>query len=69
MKSNELENVQIKCAEWQNTAQQLEAALKAIIAMNQQHAHDQFGDANKAESWACIKVARKALAAMPNVES
>jgi hypothetical protein len=38
------------------------AALRKIIEMNRQHAEDQYGDANKAESWACIVVARKALA-------
>ena len=64
--NDELENVQIKCAEWQNTAQRLEMALKKIIEMNRQHAKDQYGDPNKAESWACIKVARKALAEPSN---
>jgi hypothetical protein len=34
--------------------------------MNRQHAHDQYGDANKAESWACILVAREALAEPSN---
>lgn len=38
-------------------------ALNKIISMNRQHAEDQYGDAEKAESWSCIVVARAALAA------
>lgn len=38
-------------------------ALEMIIEMNRQHAADQFGDAEKAEAWSCIRVAREALAA------
>lgn len=40
----------------------LVAALEKIIEMNRQHAKDQYGDANKAETWSCIVVAREALA-------
>lgn len=36
-------------------------ALKKIIEMNRQHAQDEFGDAEKAEDWACVVVARAAL--------
>jgi len=36
-------------------------ALQKIIEMNLQHAQDQFGDAEKAEHWACVVVARAAL--------
>ena len=36
-------------------------ALLKIIQMNRQHAEDQYGDAEKAESWSCITVARDAL--------
>jgi hypothetical protein len=37
-------------------------ALEKIIEMNRQHAEDQYGDANKAESWSCVIVAREAIA-------
>lgn len=36
-------------------------ALEEIIEMNRQQATDQYGDAEKAEGWACVKIARKAL--------
>jgi len=36
-------------------------ALVQIIEMNRQHAEDQYGDADKAESWSCVAVARKGL--------
>lgn len=39
----------------------LSDALIKIIEMNRQHAKDQFGDADKAESWACVSIARQAL--------
>jgi len=39
----------------------LEKALLKIIEMNRQTALDQYGDAEKAEYWSCIMVARKAL--------
>jgi hypothetical protein len=41
-------------------------ALLKIIEMNRQHARDQYGDADKAESWSCVRVAREALAAFHN---
>jgi hypothetical protein len=40
---------------------ELEHALRKIIEMNQQWAEDQWGDANKAESMSCVRVARAAL--------
>jgi hypothetical protein len=43
----------------------LAAALLKIIEMNRQEALARYGDANKAESWSCIRVARSALAAKP----
>lgn len=43
-------------------SQAMEAALMQIIEMNQQWAQDQWGDRNKAESMACVKTARAALA-------
>jgi len=36
-------------------------ALVHIIEMNRQHAEDQYGDANKAETWGCVTVARQGL--------
>jgi hypothetical protein len=39
----------------------IEAASK-VIEMNRQHAEDQYGDANKAESWACVRILREAIA-------
>lgn len=39
----------------------LRSALEKIIDMNRQHALDQSGDAEKAEAWSCVAVARKAL--------
>ena len=41
---------------------ELLGALQKIIEFNQQHASDQYGDALKCETWACIKVARAAIA-------
>ncbi|WP_040263715.1 hypothetical protein [Pseudomonas massiliensis] len=40
----------------------LRNGLVKIIEMNRQHAEDQYGDANKAESWSCVTVAREAMA-------
>jgi hypothetical protein len=45
--------------EWE--VARLKDGLVKIIEMNRQHAKDQFGDYNKAESWACVTVARAAL--------
>lgn len=36
-------------------------ALNKIITMNRQQAADQYGDAEKAETRSCVKVAREAL--------
>ena len=38
------------------------AALRKMIEMNQQWARDQWGDENKAESMACVREARAAIA-------
>lgn len=40
----------------------MEAALNQIIEMNQQWAEDEWGDRAQAESMACVKTARAALA-------
>lgn len=39
----------------------LTQALQSIIKWNRDHAADQYGDAEKAESWACIVEARAAI--------
>jgi hypothetical protein len=36
-------------------------ALEKIVEMNRQHAEDEYGDPEKAESWSCVKVAREAI--------
>jgi len=40
----------------------LAAAAEEVIRLNRQHAQDQYGDADKAESWACVKILRAAIA-------
>ena len=40
----------------------LRAAALEVIGFNRQEAQDRYGDANKAESWACIRTLRAALA-------
>lgn len=42
-------------------APELLEALQNIINWNRQTARDQFGDEEKAESWACVIEARKAI--------
>ena len=42
-------------------APELLEALEEIIEMNRQTALDQYGDAEKAESWSCVTIARKAI--------
>ena len=39
----------------------LREALEHIIKLNRQTAKDKYGNQEIAESWACIKIARKAL--------
>lgn len=36
-------------------------ALEKIIEMNRQNAEDQYGNADKAERWSCVTVAREAI--------
>ncbi|KAA2211669.1 hypothetical protein [Teichococcus oryzae] len=45
--------------------ERLRAAAEKVIEMNRQHAQDQYGDANKAECWACVRVLREALGSAP----
>lgn len=40
---------------------QMKTALLVIISMNRGTAKDQYGDPEKAEEWACVKTARKAI--------
>lgn len=42
-------------------ALELILALEFIIAMNRQTAEDQYGDAEKAEKWACVTQSRSAI--------
>ncbi len=37
-------------------------ALQKIVEMNTQYCHDKYGDSSKAESMACVRVARAAIA-------
>lgn len=39
----------------------LRLACAKVIEMNRQHAMDQYGDAEKAESWSCVTVLRAAM--------
>lgn len=39
----------------------LSAALEQIIQLNRQYAMDKYGDADKAETMACVTLAREAL--------
>lgn len=43
------------------SAPKLLSALEKIVEMNRQHAEDEYGDPEKAESWSCVKVAREAI--------
>lgn len=43
--------------------ERLAAALLKIIEMTRQTAQDKYGDAEKAEQWSCVVIARAALAA------
>lgn len=45
--------------DWQR--QRLHQAAEKVIAWNRQAAKDQYGDANKAESWACVRELRDAI--------
>lgn len=43
-------------------APDLLAAAEKVIEMNRQHAEDQYGDPEKAESWSCVVILRAAIA-------
>ena len=46
-----------------NRIHKLTVGLEKIIEMNRREAKDRYGDEDKAESWACVKVARESLPA------
>lgn len=46
----------------------LRGALHKIIEMNRQQAIDQYGNADIAEQWGCVVVARRALAECKNIK-
>lgn len=48
---------------------ELVSALETIIGYNLQQAADQYGDRKKAEGWACVVTARKALESIKLEES
>ena len=48
--------------------EQLRAAATEVIEFNRQHAFDKYGDATKAESWACVKTLRAALALKQGID-
>jgi len=43
-------------------------ALETIIQYNRDHARDQYGDAEKAERWACVVKAREAITAIKQAQ-
>lgn len=54
-------DVQDRIYQMQAENEALRNGLVKIIEMNRQHAEDQYGDPEKAESWSCVTVARSAL--------
>lgn len=54
-------DVQDRIDQLQAENEALRNGLVKIIEMNRQHAEDQYGDPEKAESWSCVTVARMAL--------
>ncbi|EJM92478.1 hypothetical protein [Pseudomonas sp. GM67] len=54
-------DVQDRIDQLQAENEALRNGLVKIIEMNRQHAEDQYGDPEKAESWSCVNVARVAL--------
>jgi len=55
------EEIQAKIEELEKAIERKDYALNKIIEMNRQTALDKYGDAEKAESWACVSFARSAL--------
>ena len=56
-----MKSVDSKLSEDLLLIRQLRDALEKIAQMNRQHAKDQFGNADKAEGWACVLIAREAI--------
>lgn len=46
----------------------LRKAAQDVIDLNRTHARDQYGDADKAESWSCVRVLREALKPQPRAQ-
>ncbi|ENQ1070476.1 hypothetical protein ACENXD_001902 [Enterobacter bugandensis] len=59
------EELEARCAALAAENAGMKAAAKKVIKMNRQHAKDQHGDPMIAESWACVKVLRKAKSETP----
>jgi hypothetical protein len=53
----------------QSAFDQMRGALETIIQYNRDHARDQYGDAEKAERWACVVKAREAINAADSVSA
>lgn len=65
----QLANAESKCRELAAENAGLKAAAKKVIKMNRQHAKDQYGDPDLAESWGCVKVLRKTKAETPATDA
>gem|GEM_PF-5345305 len=58
----ERDTLRAQLAAAESRAERLSAAALDVIEFNRQHAHDQYGDADKCETWACVRTLRAALA-------
>ncbi|EPG8234792.1 hypothetical protein OCG22_002475 [Citrobacter freundii] len=65
----QLANAESKCRELAAENSALKLAAKKVIKMNRQHAKDQSGDPDIAESWGCVKVLRKAKSVTPATDA
>ncbi|HHY6391030.1 TPA: hypothetical protein ACV5T4_000988 [Salmonella enterica] len=65
----QLANAESKCRELAAENAALKLAAKKVIKMNRQHAKDQYGDPNVAESWGCVKALRKAKSETPATDA
>lgn len=61
----ELEDARAACRRMAEEVARLRFAAEEVIDFNRVHAHDQYGDASKAETWSCVRTLRAAL--RPNV--
>ena len=60
--NDEIAALRAQLAAAEARAERLSAAALDVIEFNRQHAHDQYGDADKCETWACVRTLRAALA-------